>query len=33
MDDIYKNRPPRFYRETAPTLRAYHAGDLKTWTE
>lgn len=31
MDDIYKNRPPRIYRKTAPTLRAYHAGDLKTW--
>lgn len=33
VDDIYKNRPPRFYRRTAPTLRACHAGDLKTWLE
>lgn len=33
MDDIYKNRPPRIYRETAPTLRAHHTGDLKTWME
>lgn len=29
VDDIYKNRPPRVYNKTAPTLRAYHAGDLK----
>lgn len=29
MDDIYKNRPARFYDKTAPTLRANHAGDLK----
>ena len=28
MDDIYKNRPPRFY-DKAPTLRAHHAKDLK----
>lgn len=29
VDDIYKNRPPRQYTQTAPTLRANHAGDLK----
>jgi DNA (cytosine-5)-methyltransferase 1 len=29
IDDIYKNRPPRFYGKTAPTIRANHAGDLK----
>ena len=29
VDDIYKNRKPRVYNKTAPTLRAYHAGDLK----
>lgn len=29
MDDIYKNREPRVYPNHAPTLRAYHAGDLK----
>lgn len=28
MDDIYENRPPRFY-DKAPTLRARHAKDLK----
>ena len=33
VDDIYKNRPPRFYTDTAPTLRAFHAGDLKTFGE
>lgn len=29
VDDIYKNRKPRVYNKTAPTLRAHHAGDLK----
>jgi DNA (cytosine-5)-methyltransferase 1 len=29
VDDIYKNRPPRVYDKTSPTLRAHHAGDLK----
>lgn len=29
VDDIYKNRPARHYDKYAPTLRAYHAGDLK----
>lgn len=29
VDDIYKNRPPRVYKKTAPTIRANHAGDLK----
>lgn len=28
VDDIYGNRPPRFY-DKAPTLRAHHAKDLK----
>ena len=32
VDDIYKNRPPRFYEKYAPTIRANHAGDLKTIT-
>ena len=29
VDDIYKNREPRVYPKTAPTIRANHAGDLK----
>ena len=29
VDDIYKNREPRVYENTCPTLRAQHAGDLK----
>lgn len=33
IDDIYKNRKPREYTENAPTLRAFHAGDLKVKEE
>lgn len=29
IDDIYKNREPRVYTDSAPTLRANHSGDLK----
>lgn len=29
IDDIYGNRPKRYYNEYSPTLRTCHAGDLK----